>query len=187
VRKSDFVVTRNRTGRVATEFRKTGTDAAQPPAFAGMKIDVRVFHERRRALPVIVGVGIGLVLSCFAHGQSRVMLGVLVVTAPLTVLSGCVGPVENMVHAIEGLGRADLIDDRQAALWRLVLQAMQLNARCNGLADGAVRSAGAGGCRVPGAAGGGLTCEQPQRGESSCQATAPISPALTGTPRIMRR
>lgn len=80
-----------------------------------MRIDVRIFHKRRCAPPVIAGVGIGLALSRFTRCHQRVMLGVLVVAAPLTILSGYLAPVKSMVHAMEVLGRAAVIHDRLAA------------------------------------------------------------------------
>ncbi len=76
---------------------------------------------------MIARVGIRLALSGFAHDQQRVTLGVLAVAAALTALSGHVAPVGSMVHAIELLGRADLIRDGPAVLWGLVPQAVQLN------------------------------------------------------------
>jgi ABC-2 type transport system permease protein len=58
-------------------------------------------------LYMLSGVGIGLVLSSFAHTQQQAMLGVFVFASPMIVLSGFAAPVENMPPLAELAGRAD--------------------------------------------------------------------------------
>jgi hypothetical protein len=134
---------------------------------------------------MIAGLGIGLALSGLAPIDRRALLGVFVVAAPPTIRSGHTALIENMLQAIELPGRADPIRGRLAASRGLVLQAMRRNVALRQAWPNALIALLA--LEVPGAAGGRLICKQPQRGGSSCQATAPISPTLTGTPRIMPR